>query len=90
MISPLRNSYLETDIKVVKNKNRDLYRNKVEIQISNGKCGFYKRKSHDLVEIAPKSNSPFKTIPTSFTLSRSFSISIFGLFWVFISNINLK
>lgn len=42
---------IETDIKVVKNKNRDLYRNKVEIQISDGKCGFYKRKSHDLVEI---------------------------------------
>ena len=39
------------EIEVIKNKNRDFYRNKVEVHIENGVSGFYKKNSHDLVEI---------------------------------------
>lgn len=38
-------------IEIVKNKNRDFYRNKVEIHIENGVAGFYKKRSHDIVEL---------------------------------------
>jgi len=38
-------------IEVIKNKNKDFYRNKVEIQIKNGEYGFYKTKSHELIEL---------------------------------------
>lgn len=38
-------------IEVVKNKNRDFYRNKIELHIENGVAGFYKKHSHDIVEL---------------------------------------
>ncbi len=41
---------LNPDIEVIKNKNRDFYRNKVELHIVDGITGFYKKASHDLVE----------------------------------------
>ena len=41
---------IETEIEMIKNKNRDFYRNKVEIHIENGKAGFYKKGSHEIVE----------------------------------------
>ena len=42
---------LTPNIEVVKNKNKDFYRNKVELHISNGVAGFYKKHSHDIVEL---------------------------------------
>lgn len=38
-------------IEVVKNDNKDLYRNKIEVRFSDGVMGYYKKRSHDLVEI---------------------------------------
>lgn len=42
---------LECEINVIKNKNRDFYRNKVELQVVDGVYGFFKKGSHDIVEI---------------------------------------
>lgn len=39
------------EVEIVKNKNRDFYRNKVEVHVENGVSGFYKKNSHELVEI---------------------------------------
>lgn len=47
----LKYANLETDIEIVKNKNRDFYRNKVEIHFENGVAGFYKKNSHEVVEV---------------------------------------
>lgn len=41
---------LEPSIEVIKNKNHDFYRNKVEIHIEDGIAGFYKKNSHEIVE----------------------------------------
>lgn len=41
---------LEPQIEVIKNKNRDFYRNKVELHIEDGRVGFYKKGSHEIVE----------------------------------------
>lgn len=41
----------ETDVTVVKNRNKDFYRNKVEVQIKDGVFGFFKKNTHDIVEI---------------------------------------
>ena len=38
-------------IEVVKNDNKDLYRNKIEVRFSDGVMGYYKKRSHELVEI---------------------------------------
>ncbi len=38
-------------IEVIKNDNKDLYRNKIEVRFSDGVMGYYKKRSHDLVEI---------------------------------------
>lgn len=38
-------------IEVIKNKNKDLYRNKVEVRFQDGVMGFYKTRSHEIVEI---------------------------------------
>lgn len=42
---------IKIEPKILKSKNRDLYRNKIEIQVKNGVCGFFKKGSHELVEI---------------------------------------
>lgn len=42
---------LNPNIDVVKNKNRDFYRNKVELQVKNGIYGFFKKESHEIVEL---------------------------------------
>ena len=39
------------DIEVIKNKDYLYYRNKVSLKIVDGKIGYYKSKSHDLIEI---------------------------------------
>lgn len=36
---------------VIKNKNRDFYRNKIELKVKNGIYGFYESSSHEIVEI---------------------------------------
>lgn len=46
-----RNANLDINPKVIKNEQKDLYRNKIEIKCIDGKYGFYKRNSHNLVEI---------------------------------------
>lgn len=38
-------------IEIIKNKNKDFYRNKIELICLDGKYGFYKKGSHDLVEL---------------------------------------
>ncbi len=40
---------IQTNIEIVKNKNKDFYRNKVEIHVQNGEYGFYKKGSHEIV-----------------------------------------
>ncbi len=42
---------LKPDIEVIKNKNRDFYRNKIELQVKNGIYGFFEKGSHQIVEI---------------------------------------
>ena len=42
---------LEPEIEVIKNPNRDFYRNKIEIKIEQGIAGFYKSGTHEIVEI---------------------------------------
>ncbi len=42
---------LEPKPEIIKNKNREYYRNKIELQIKDGSIGFYKKRSHELVEI---------------------------------------
>ena len=46
-----RNANIDINPKVIKNEQKDLYRNKIEIKCIDGKYGFYKRNSHNLVEI---------------------------------------
>lgn len=46
-----RNAGLDINPKLIKNDQKDLYRNKVEIKCVNGKYGFYERNSHNLIEI---------------------------------------
>jgi len=47
----LKYANIEPKIEVIKCENRDFYRNKIEVKIKDGVCGFYKKSSHDLVEI---------------------------------------
>lgn len=42
---------VETTISVVKNKNKDFYRDKIEVQIKDGVCGFFKKCTNEVVEI---------------------------------------
>lgn len=42
---------IKVEANLIKNKNRDFYRNKIEVQVKNGICGFFKKKSHDVIEI---------------------------------------
>ena len=44
-------SHVSPKITVVKSDQKDSYRNKVEFKIQNGKIGFYKTGTHELVEI---------------------------------------
>lgn len=41
---------LSCDTGVIKNPQRDFYRNKIELHIKDGVAGFYKKCSHELVE----------------------------------------
>lgn len=41
---------ISPEIAVIKSKNRDFYRNKIELHVHDGVYGFYKKGSHDLVE----------------------------------------
>lgn len=52
-IKNILDKYAELKISpiVVKNKNRDFYRNKIEIKVENGIYGFYKSGSHEIEEI---------------------------------------
>lgn len=42
---------LELETTVIKNKNRDFYRNKIELQVRDGVYGFFKKGSHEIVEV---------------------------------------
>lgn len=42
---------IEMPIEVVRNKQKDFYRNKVELKVVDGVYGFYKRNTHEIVEI---------------------------------------
>ena len=42
-----RNANIDINPKVIKNDQKDLYRNKIEIKCIDGKYGFYKRNSHN-------------------------------------------
>lgn len=42
---------INLQMEIIKNKNKDLYRNKIEIRFVNGIMGFYKKRSHEVVEI---------------------------------------
>ena len=42
---------IKTDINIIKNKEKDFYRNKIEIQVKEGVYGFFKSETHDIVEI---------------------------------------
>lgn len=44
-------SYDLNNIEIVKNEGSLNYRNKVSLKIANGKIGYYKNKTHELVEI---------------------------------------
>lgn len=46
-----RYASLKPDIDIIKNDNPYNYRNKVSLKVVNGKIGFYKINSHDLVQI---------------------------------------
>ena len=46
----LKYTGLAPNIEVIKNKNRDFYRNKIELHIVDGVAGFYKKNTHDIVE----------------------------------------
>ena len=39
------------NIEVIKNPKKDFYRNKIELKIQDGIVGFYKKNSHDIVEL---------------------------------------
>lgn len=41
---------IKENITVIKNKQKNFYRNKIEVQIVDGIAGFYKINSHDIVE----------------------------------------
>lgn len=41
---------LAPEITAIKSKNRDFYRNKIELHVHEGVYGFYKKGSHDIVE----------------------------------------
>jgi len=61
---------LEIEPIIIKNKNRDFYRNKIEVKVENGVYGFYKKDSHELVEIDRCINAeePINTILRSTNL----------------------
>ena len=40
-----------SDIEVIKNKKDYYYRNKIELKIVDGKVGYYKKETHELIEI---------------------------------------
>lgn len=42
---------ISPNIEVIKNTKKDYYRNKIEIKIQDGIVGFYKKKSHEIVEL---------------------------------------
>lgn len=42
---------ISPNIEVIKNPKKDFYRNKIEIKIQDGIAGFYKKNSHDIVEL---------------------------------------
>ena len=42
---------IDPKIEIIKSGNKDLYRNKIEVKIENGVLGFYKKRSHEIVEI---------------------------------------
>ncbi len=42
---------LKVGICPIKNKNRDFYRNKIEIQVKNGVYGFFKKGTHEVIEV---------------------------------------
>lgn len=64
--------YADIDVEptVIKNKTRDFYRNKIEIKVVNGIYGFYKKGSHEIVEIDRCLNAeePINTILRSTNL----------------------
>lgn len=41
----------DIDVNIIKNKAKDFYRNKVEVQIKNGLFGFYQKDTHEIVEV---------------------------------------
>lgn len=61
---------LEVDIRIVKNKQKDFYRNKIELQVVDGVYGFFKTGSHEIVEIDRCMNAeePINTILRSTNL----------------------
>ena len=42
---------VDIDVNIIKNKVKDFYRNKVEVQIKNGLFGFYQKDTHEIVEV---------------------------------------
>lgn len=42
---------ISPNIEVIKNPKKDFYRNKIEVKIQDGIVGFYKKNSHDIVEL---------------------------------------
>ena len=52
-LKEILNKYAETDIdvKIIESPVQNYYRNKIEIKIENGIVGFYKKKTHDIVEM---------------------------------------
>ena len=46
-----KNADILIDPKVIKSKNKDYYRNKVELKVQDGKVGYFKKGSHDIIEI---------------------------------------
>lgn len=42
---------VEIEPKIIKSKNKDYYRNKIELKVREGKVGYFKKGSHDIIEI---------------------------------------
>lgn len=42
---------IDVDIEVIENKNKNNYRNKIELKIKDGIVGFYKNNTHDIVSV---------------------------------------
>lgn len=42
---------IDVDIEVIENKNKNNYRNKIELKVKDGTVGFYKSNTHDIVSI---------------------------------------